>query len=306
MLLPAAQIRKSRGRGGEQNLSKDKEPVHQSAGIGSWNPRFLINLYHPKYPFGPNGKWFCLHGEDDAWPFLDGTQRVSKDVFSTEGELSRESPGAVFCSYNKGDMCGFISSFPHSPRCSPLRDHENREIHRAIPKWTLLPPRMNCKHAYIHWPLSAERSHPDSHRRAPCTLPGQQVHSEQTRGLDGGQLGGREGNQGRPIQEADIWTEQEKRREWACEPQKSFWVENTMAQGRQRLYGLWTWQWCLNWMSETICSKSPKLPRGSWTGNIFETRFPESHPPLNKRPPSSRCHPPLVFQTHGPWGHLRT
>lgn len=56
MLLPAAQIKKSPGRGGEHNLSKDKEPVHESAGIGSWNPRFLINLYHPQYTFGPNGK----------------------------------------------------------------------------------------------------------------------------------------------------------------------------------------------------------------------------------------------------------
>lgn len=152
------------------------------------------------------------------------TQSI-KDLFSIEWKLSRENPGAVFYSYNKGDVCGFISSLPLSPRCSPLRYHENTEIHREIPKWTLFPPLLTGSTPTSHWPLSAERRHTESRRPALGTVPGKQVHSEQTRGLDGGQWEGEgRGGGGKSL----VWVFREdlptkpifelSNKEWGSEP----------------------------------------------------------------------------------------
>lgn len=194
MLLPAAQIRKSPERGGEHNLSKDKEPVHESAGIGSWNPRFFINLYHPQYAFGPNGKWFCLHGEDEAWPFLDGAQRVAKMCLVQSENFPEKAQGQCSVPTIKVMCVVLFLLFPIHPDAVLLGIMKIEKFTGKSPNGLYFHHEWTANTPTIHWPLSAERSHPESHRPAPCTLPGKQVHSEQTRGLDGGQVGGREGN----------------------------------------------------------------------------------------------------------------
>lgn len=152
------------------------------------------------------GRW-CI--TLSAWD----TRRIN-DLFRREWKPSRENPRAVFYSYNKGDVCGFISSLPLSPRCGPLRYHENTEIHREIPKWALFQQLLTASMSTIRWILSAAKETCWIGQTCPEHITWQTGRCRKHKRL--GARTGRRGRReifnvsvpGRPLQEVDVWTGQ--------------------------------------------------------------------------------------------------
>lgn len=117
--------------------------------------RFELGIECPQFPCTTHNMHDAQMANDSVFtgkivynPSWMGHTECQKRVECILGMFQRK-PRAVFYSYHKGELWGFISSLTLSPRCSSLRYyHEKLETHRKIFKGVMTGSiNTDCEHA---------------------------------------------------------------------------------------------------------------------------------------------------------------